>query len=139
MYYFLTHTVDVHTKMAKKRRQGDPCENDSDSTSDEQFKAEKSESGPKCAHVKRAVDKQKLRKLFNKSSVEKEKCVECTRMTNGDTDAGDFEYDLSLWMCLKCGSHLCGRTVNKHALNHFTVSYYLHHLSLTGLEKNIEL
>lgn len=105
--------------MVKKRRQSDPCANDSDSTSDENFKTEKSDAGPKCAHIKRAVDLQKLRRIFKKTTIEHEKCVECAKMSNGDTDGEDFEYDRSLWMCLKCGSHLCGRTVNKHALKHF--------------------
>lgn len=107
--------------MVKKRRQGDPCANDSDSTSDEHFKADKSDGGTKCAHVKKALDIQKLRRLFKKSHVENEKCVECAKKSNGDAEAGDFEYDRSLWMCLRCGTHLCGRTVNKHALLHFEV------------------
>lgn len=112
--------------MVKKRRQGDPCVNESDSTSDENFKAEKNESGPKCAHIKRAVNLTALRRTFKKSAIENEKCVECAKLSNGETaDAsGDFETDLSLWMCLKCGTHLCGRTVNKHALKHFQVGIF---------------
>lgn len=110
--------------MVKKRRQGDPCVNDSDSSSDDNFKTEKNDSIHKCTHIKRAVDLQKLRRNFKKSSIENEKCSECVKMANGDVapDADDFEQDLSLWMCLKCGSHLCGRMVNKHALKHYEVS-----------------
>lgn len=119
--------------MVKKRRQGDPCANDTDSSSDENFRnqTEKNDSSPKCTHIKRAVDIQKLRRMFKKSSsVENEKCVDCAKITNGDADAGDFEQDRSLWMCLKCGTNLCGRSVNQHALKHFQVSenfcYYIH-------------
>lgn len=111
--------------MVKKRRQGDPGVNNSDSSSDENFRAEKSgESATKCVHVKRAVDWQKLRRRFKNASIENEKCVECVKATNGDTEKNDedYEVDLSLWMCLKCGTNLCGRTVNEHALKHYTVN-----------------
>lgn len=104
--------------MARKRRQGDP----SDTSSEENFRSDKNETGPKCSHVKRAVEIQRLRKAFKRGPIENETCVECTKATNGDGEAEDFEYDRSLWMCLKCGSHLCGRTVNKHALKHYEVS-----------------
>lgn len=108
-------------KMVKKRRQGDPHENESDSSSDDNFK---NGSNQKCSHIKKAVNMQNLRKMFKKSSVQNEKCVECTKMSNGDADTGDYEYDRSLWMCLKCGSHLCGRSVNQHALKHYQVLVY---------------
>lgn len=109
--------------MVKKRRQGEPCVNDSDSSSDENFRnqTDKNDSIPKCTHIKRAIDIQKLRRIFKKSIVENEKCVDCVKMSNGDAD-DDFEQDRSLWMCLKCGTNLCGRSVNQHALKHFQVS-----------------
>lgn len=111
--------------MVKKRRQSDPCVNDSDSTSDENFKtnktSERNESGQKCTHIKKSVDVQNLRRKFKKSSIENEKCVECSKMSNGDAETADYEHDITLWMCLKCGSHLCGRSVNKHALVHYEV------------------
>lgn len=114
--------------MVKKRRQGDPSANDSDSTSDENFRAtlEKSgESPSKCVHAKKSVDLMKLRRIYKKSTIENENCVECVKTLNGDAEKNedDYEVDLSLWMCLKCGTHLCGRTVNGHALKHFEVIY----------------
>lgn len=109
-------------KMVKKRRQSDPCANDSDSTSEENFRVDKNDSNPKCLHIKKAVDIQRLRKFFKKSTLGTEKCGECAKMVNGDAETEDFEFDRSLWMCLKCGSHLCGRTVNQHALKHYQVS-----------------
>lgn len=111
--------------MVKKRRQADPSVNDSDSTSDENFRSEKGgESASKCVHIKKAVDWQKLRRKYKNSTIENEKCVECVKTLNGDTEKNDddFEVDLSLWMCLKCGTHLCGRMVNEHALKHYKVS-----------------
>lgn len=108
--------------MVKKRRQGDPS--DTDSTSDENFKSDKDDSSSKCKHAKRAVNLQNLRKLFKKSkksTFDYEKCSECEKTSNDDANAGDYEYDRSLWLCLKCGTHLCGRTVNKHALKHYEV------------------
>uniref|UniRef100_A0A1B0DD54 ubiquitinyl hydrolase 1 n=1 Tax=Phlebotomus papatasi TaxID=29031 RepID=A0A1B0DD54_PHLPP len=50
-----------------------------------------------------------------------EDCSECSKGSTGNSTAegGDFEYDRSLWMCLKCGSHLCGRSRNQHALKHY--------------------
>lgn len=114
----------VQAKMVNKRRQSDPCPNNSDSSSDEDFRNNKAkgESTPKCTHIKKAVEIQKLRKIFKKSSVENEKCVDCSKLSNGDADGEDFEQDRSLWMCLKCGTHLCGRLVNQHALKHYQVS-----------------
>lgn len=107
--------------MVKKRRQGDPC--DGDSSSDESFRTDKTVSGPKCLHIKKSVDIQRLRKYFKKTNVNTIECVDCMKKTNGSAgEVGDYEYDRSLWMCLKCGSHLCGRTVNQHALLHYQVS-----------------
>lgn len=104
--------------MARKRRQDDPYANDSDSSSENSSNTGK--TGPKCVHIKKAVDPQKLRRSFKKSSIENEKCFECAKMANGGVpDDNDFEYDRTLWLCLKCGSHLCGRSVNQHALKHF--------------------
>lgn len=111
--------------MVKKRRQGDPNVVDGDSTSDEDFRATSEKSGEsKCIHVKKAVDLNKLRRTYKKSSIENTKCAECAKISNGDTEKNedDYETDLSLWMCLKCGTHLCGRTVNEHALKHFKVN-----------------
>lgn len=103
--------------MAKKRRQSDPHSNGSESSSDDNEKKDgASGSGEMCAHLKKSVDIQRLRKIF-KASAEKEKCSGCSKEDVSDLVEG--EYDKSLWMCLKCGSHLCGRSVNKHALVHY--------------------
>lgn len=110
--------------MVKKRRQGDPFAKESDSSSDDNYPSEKSRSEPKCPHVKKAVDLQRLRRQFKKSPIENEKCVECGKLPDNENPAagdGEFDYDRTLWMCLHCGSNLCGRSVNQHALQHYNV------------------
>lgn len=106
--------------MTKKRRQSDPHINSSDSTSDENEKNESSKTQSSCPHLKKAVDVQRLRKAFQKTPIEVENCSQCMKLANGtEKTESDYEYDRTLWMCLKCGTHLCGRSVNKHALDHF--------------------
>lgn len=103
--------------MTKKRRQSDPHSNGRESSSDDNEKKDgNNESSETCLHLKKSVDIQKLRKIF-KTSIENEKCSACSKINL--SDLVDGEYDKSLWMCLKCGSHLCGRYVNKHALVHY--------------------
>lgn len=115
--------------MVKKRRQGDPGVDDSDSSSEEDFRAstEKgNDSAPKCSHVKKALDATKLRRKYKQIAIDMEKCSECNKTTalnGGDAEKNedDYETDVTLWLCLKCGTHLCGRTVGKHALKHYQV------------------
>lgn len=108
--------------MPRKRRQGDPHANGGESSSDGD---EKNDNGraSNCQHIKKSVDAQRLRKAFKASPIENEKCVQCSKMPNGtaELEPADFEYDRTLWMCLKCGSISCGRSINKHALAHYHV------------------
>lgn len=108
--------------MGRKRRQGDPHANGSESSTDDNEKNDSSHAS-KCIHLKRAVDVQKLRKAFRASPIRNDQCDACTKMPNGtaELEPADFEYDRTLWMCLKCGSNSCGRSINKHALQHFLV------------------
>lgn len=99
--------------MVKKKRQSDPGENGDEST-------ESCEENVKsaCPHIKKDVDLSKLKRTLKIGGYEKE-CSECTKNNQNDASDPDFEIDNSLWMCLRCGSQLCGRARNKHALNHF--------------------
>lgn len=109
--------------VAKKKRQNDP-QNDSSTDSSE----EKQQGS--CAHITKAVDMNKLRKVFKiKNVFVNDNCSECVKTTNGTTSAADnaedkteFAYDKTLWLCLNCGSHLCGRSKNRHALLHHEVN-----------------
>ncbi|TMW41649.1 hypothetical protein DOY81_013270 [Sarcophaga bullata] len=80
-----------------------------------------------CSHVKRAVDSAKLRKLLKTTGL----LLDCEQCLNSAVASpaveacekpdspGGFEYDNTLWLCLKCGSQLCGRSKNQHALLHY--------------------
>lgn len=112
------------SKMTRKRRQGDPHADGSESSSDNNEKNGSNRSS-NCTHIKRAVDAQKLRKAFKASPIVNDKCVQCSKMPNGtaELEPADYEYDHTLWMCLKCGVNSCGRSINKHALAHFQVAH----------------
>lgn len=103
--------------MVKKKRQSDPGENGDESTEscDESVKSA-------CPHVAKAVDLTRLKKTLKTGGFEKE-CAECKKAAKNEVSDPDFEEDLTLWMCLRCGSQLCGRARNKHALNHFNTPH----------------
>ncbi|KAM7347020.1 ubiquitin specific protease 16/45 isoform 2-T2 [Cochliomyia hominivorax] len=80
-----------------------------------------------CDHVKKAVDSSKLRKLLKPTGLLLD-CEQCKKLcvtspaaeaTESPDSPGAFEYDNTLWLCLKCGTQLCGRSKNQHALKHF--------------------
>ncbi|CAG9788534.1 unnamed protein product [Diatraea saccharalis] len=103
--------------MVKKKRQSDPGENGDESTEscDENVKSA-------CPHVAKAVDLTRLKKSLKTGGFEKE-CSECKKNAKNEVSDPDFEEDLTLWMCLRCGTQLCGRARNKHALNHFNTPH----------------
>lgn len=110
--------------MAKKKRQSDP--HDGGDTSSESGNEKTQGSGKNgCQHVKKAVDLTGIKKACKATKFDSDKCNECSKSTTPNNATGpensDFEYDLTLWMCLKCGACNCGRTVNQHALKHFEV------------------
>lgn len=104
----------VKKKMVRRR---DPGENGDESTEscDESVKSE-------CPHVGKAVDLTRLKKTLKTSGFEKE-CAECNKTSKNEVLDPDFEEDFTLWMCLRCGSQLCGRARNKHALHHFNTPH----------------
>lgn len=67
--------------------------------------------GTKCTHLQQSVDIQELRRVFAQRSVKTDSCAQC-----------DEGYNPSLWLCLKCGTNLCGRLANGHALRHHKVN-----------------
>lgn len=108
--------------VAKKKRQNDPHNDSSTDSSEEKQQAS-------CPHINKAVDMNKLRKVFKTKNVfPNDNCSECMKTINGTTaadtdDKNEFAYDKTLWLCLNCGSHLCGRSINRHALLHHQVVY----------------
>ncbi|XP_030564447.1 ubiquitin carboxyl-terminal hydrolase 16 isoform X1 [Drosophila novamexicana] len=74
-----------------------------------------------CQHIKKAVDTTRLRRQLKSTGLLYE-CQQCQKLNlpNGTGgDSTDCEYDNTLWLCLKCGTQLCGRQRNEHALQHF--------------------
>lgn len=57
-----------------------------------------------CPHIHKAVDFQKIKKGIQKTGLLTE-CEQCKKSINtSDIDmTGDYEFDSSLWLCLKCG------------------------------------
>ncbi|KAJ8946788.1 hypothetical protein NQ314_008771, partial [Rhamnusium bicolor] len=88
---------------------------------------ESSESGDEnqnnveCAHINKAVDLQRIKKSLIRTGFLTD-CDECKKLP-ADNDMGDMEFDLSLWLCLKCGNQACGRGRNMHALKHFNTPH----------------
>lgn len=118
--------------MGKKKRQNDPHANSDQSSTDSND--EKTMDGQKedCPHISRSIDNAKLRKNIKLVGLQTEKCTECDKMTGADGDNSsssaaaaldasiyEEEIDYSLWLCLRCGTQLCGRFRNKHAAQHY--------------------
>lgn len=76
-----------------------------------------------CQHIKKGVDTAQLRRNLKSTGLLYE-CVKCQTLAgaNGGETAAECEVDNTLWLCLKCGSQLCGRARNQHALQHHQVS-----------------
>ncbi|KAH8414829.1 hypothetical protein KR215_006041 [Drosophila sulfurigaster] len=84
-----------------------------------------------CQHIKRAVDTTRLRRQLKATGLLYE-CVQCQKLNatnvagssgNGGVDgsgesSATCEADNTLWLCLNCGTQLCGRERNTHALQH---------------------
>lgn len=87
--------------------------------------------GDACVHVKNSIHSQTVRKRVKSAGGLDLDCAKCAeakaagRAPQGPeplvSDLLDYESepDPSLWMCLRCGSQLCGRSVNQHALEHY--------------------
>ncbi|KAF7266574.1 ubiquitin specific protease 16/45 isoform X2 [Rhynchophorus ferrugineus] len=102
--------------MGKKKHQRDP--NNEDETSES---GDENQNNAECSHINKSLDFNKIRKYLTKSSLLSD-CEECQNSPI-DPDLADFELDLSLWMCLKCGNQACGRMKNRHALKHYSTPH----------------
>ncbi|CAG9802782.1 unnamed protein product [Chironomus riparius] len=76
----------------------------------------------KCPHLLKSIDFTKVKKYIKQNGFSAN-CSECEKLKSPVSTIGDgddeYEYDRSLWMCLRCGLQFCGRTVNKHAIAHY--------------------
>lgn len=116
--------------MVKKKRQSDPHEDDSSTESCDEKELNNSVGNGTmrdCQHINKSVDPTKLRKILKTNGLASEVCSECEKMPASKVDDA-FEYDKTLWLCLKCGTQLCGRAKNEHALKHYEVSVLVYFL-----------
>ncbi|XP_067638028.1 ubiquitin carboxyl-terminal hydrolase 16/45 [Eurosta solidaginis] len=119
--------------MVKKKRQSDVHE-DGSSTDSSEGPLQSPTFGPGvCQHVKKSVDPNKLRKILKSSGLMAD-CMQCSKQcatspaaevmeSSMDESMTGFEYDNTLWLCLKCGCQLCGRSRNQHALQHYNTPH----------------
>lgn len=85
-----------------------------------------------CQHIKKAVDTAQLRRSLKTTGLLYE-CSKCQTLAGANGgDSAECEVDNTLWLCLKCGSQLCGRARNQHALQHHQVSKRGNYLFLFG-------
>ncbi|CAH0563841.1 unnamed protein product [Brassicogethes aeneus] len=102
--------------MNKKKHQNDPNADESTESCDE------NQNTVECTHINKAVDLNKVRKNILRTGFTTD-CEECKKV-NDDADMnGDIEFDMSLWLCLKCGNQACGRGKNKHAIKHYNTPH----------------
>lgn len=93
--------------------------------------SESSPSKPSCAHLKKCVDFNSIKKTLRTIGLENKTCQECAKEPSSPASAVSLpltaadllppcetDADESLWMCLKCGIQLC-RLGSMHALVHF--------------------
>nr|XP_036227074.1 ubiquitin carboxyl-terminal hydrolase 45 isoform X2 [Bactrocera oleae]XP_036227075.1 ubiquitin carboxyl-terminal hydrolase 45 isoform X2 [Bactrocera oleae]XP_036227076.1 ubiquitin carboxyl-terminal hydrolase 45 isoform X2 [Bactrocera oleae]XP_036227077.1 ubiquitin carboxyl-terminal hydrolase 45 isoform X2 [Bactrocera oleae]XP_036227078.1 ubiquitin carboxyl-terminal hydrolase 45 isoform X2 [Bactrocera oleae] len=115
--------------MVKKKRQSDVHDDGSSTDSSEGALQNPTSGVGVCQHVKKSVDPTKLRKVLKASGLVAD-CMQCSKQGATspaaevkesilDDSLSGFEYDTTLWLCLKCGSQLCGRSRNQHALQHY--------------------
>ncbi|XP_037938167.1 ubiquitin carboxyl-terminal hydrolase 45 isoform X2 [Teleopsis dalmanni] len=140
---FVNFTKEV---MVKKKRQPDAHDDGSSTDSTDERGLQTSPTAGSCQHVKKSVDAPKLKKLLKTSGLASD-CGQCKKAgaTSPATEASEslndnscFEYDNTLWLCLKCGTQLCGRSKNQHALQHFKTPHSDSH-SLTMNTRTFEI
>jgi ubiquitin carboxyl-terminal hydrolase 16/45 len=106
--------------MVKKNDDG----SSTDSCDERDKQDDKTVSG--CSHVSKAIESSKLRKVLKSGGIQ-QKCCECEKSPDPEVANDDmYEYDNTLWLCLRCGTQLCGRRKSKHALAHYDVSHQPH-------------
>lgn len=99
-------------------------EGSTDSGDDRDRNDDSLKSTSKCSHVNKSIVVAKIKKIIKNGLANA--CVECEKekaanINNNANEDDEFEYDQSLWLCLRCGVQLCGRAANKHALQHYEV------------------
>ncbi|KRG06921.1 ubiquitin carboxyl-terminal hydrolase 45 isoform X2 [Drosophila mojavensis] len=78
-------------------------------------------NAPSCQHIKKAVDPTRLRRHLKSTGLlyDCQMCQKLNPPSESGNESAACEYDNTLWLCLKCGTQLCSRERNKHALLHY--------------------
>lgn len=121
--FYLSLSLSLYRYIEQKIIMVKTKENDGSTDSGEE--RERNDDTSKCPHVNKSIAVGKIKKLLKNSGLVRS-CSECEKdkqiLNCKDNDDNEDEYDQSLWMCLKCGVQLCGRSRNQHALKHYEVS-----------------
>uniref|UniRef100_A0A182K832 Ubiquitin carboxyl-terminal hydrolase n=1 Tax=Anopheles christyi TaxID=43041 RepID=A0A182K832_9DIPT len=117
--------------MGKRQRSDYRVDGGASSTesNDETILSSKMNGGEMCTHIQKSIDINTIRKQIKTNEVWcKNTCSKCvdeqaTRSGSHVNDSlntsNDVNCDTTLWFCLKCGTQLCGRKKNQHALQHY--------------------
>ncbi|XP_004529815.1 ubiquitin carboxyl-terminal hydrolase 16 [Ceratitis capitata] len=125
----LPHSENRYVVMMKKNHQSGIIEDSFCTESSEGCKPSPTSGAGVCQHVKKSVDTTKLRNVLKTKRLVNV-CTQCTKQGSKSTAAvvkessmdesvNGFECDNTLWLCLKCGTQLCGRAKNQHAIQHY--------------------
>uniref|UniRef100_A0A2M4AHM9 Putative ubiquitin carboxyl-terminal hydrolase 45 isoform x2 n=1 Tax=Anopheles triannulatus TaxID=58253 RepID=A0A2M4AHM9_9DIPT len=95
-------------------------------SNDDSLSPSKMIGGEVCSHIQKGIDLPTIRKQI-KTQGYRSTCKMCdqnsstkgSESTTSSTTEGPSDSDNTLWLCLKCGSQLCGRNRNQHALFHY--------------------
>ncbi|XP_058126824.1 ubiquitin carboxyl-terminal hydrolase 45-like [Anopheles ziemanni] len=116
-----------------KRVRSDHSSTESDGASSTESKEElislnnKVNGANMCSHITKAVELSTVLKKIQSGGFDK-LCCRCTKEAVihsayvKELDGAADRADCTLWMCLKCGSQLCGRNRKQHAMQHSTQS-----------------
>uniref|UniRef100_A0A182YRD4 Ubiquitin carboxyl-terminal hydrolase n=1 Tax=Anopheles stephensi TaxID=30069 RepID=A0A182YRD4_ANOST len=113
--------------MGKRQRSDYRVEGGASSTesNDETLLSTKINGGEVCTHVQKSIDLNTIRKqIKTNDGWYKKVCGKCadepaTHIHDSSKEFSDASCDKTLWLCLKCGTQLCGRKKNQHALQHY--------------------
>ncbi|XP_058063880.1 ubiquitin carboxyl-terminal hydrolase 45 [Anopheles bellator] len=118
-----------------KRQRSDYKDDGTSSTesNDDTTSPAKMNGGEICTHIQKAIDLATIRKKIKTEGYDSvcKKCDEEGRLHSELLVEHSTVLDNTLWLCLKCGSQLCGRKQNQHALQHYrALSSDMHALAM---------
>lgn len=120
-----------NTIMGKRQRSDYRVDGGASSTesNDETLLSTKMNGGEVCTHVQKSIDLNTIRKqIKTNDGWYKKVCGKCadepatlagSHIHETSIEFSDASCDKTLWLCLKCGTQLCGRKKNQHALQHY--------------------